>query len=274
MLFKDYPVLIRGGGDLATGVAYRLNKAGFPVIVLELPQPLVVRRRVALAAAVSAGQVQVESLVGQLVPDLSIAWKLAEADLVPVVVAPELPAVAAELPGRQALILVDGRMAKRKLDTRIDQADLVIALGPGFSAGLDCQAVIETKRGHTLGRVIWQGPALANTGIPGQIGGKGAERILRAPVAGLAEWSLAIGDRVTAGQQIGSVAGQPVTAPFDGVIRGLIASGTRLTPGLKIGDVDPRADPAACSLISDKALAIGGGALEAVLTWLNQRAHA
>jgi len=167
-------------------------------------------------------------------------------------------------------MVVDARLAKRNIDTRIDQADLVIALGPGFTAGVDCHAVVETMRGHTLGRVIWQGPALPNTGTPGIIAGKGAERVLRAPADGLIDWRLEIGDLVTAGEVIGEVAGQPVSAPFAGVIRGLIAPGTAVTRSLKIGDVDARADVAACFTISDKALAIGGGVLEAILTRLNQ----
>ncbi|HEX6384623.1 MAG TPA: selenium-dependent molybdenum cofactor biosynthesis protein YqeB, partial [Anaerolineae bacterium] len=159
--------------------------------------------------------------------------------------------------------------AKRNIDTRIDQAPLVIALGPGFTAGVDCHAVIETMRGHWLGRVIWDGSALPNTGTPGIVAGKGAERVLRAPVGGMVDWGLEIGDFVAAGDLIGSVAGEPVVAPFDGVLRGLIAPGTTVRAGLKIGDLDARADRSACFTISDKALAIGGGVLEAILTRMN-----
>jgi len=167
--------------------------------------------------------------------------------------------------------VVDARLAKRNIDTRSDQADLVVGLGPGFTAGVDCHAVIETMRGHSLGRVIWDGPALPNTGTPGIIAGKGAERVLRAPADGLVTWRLEIGDSVAERDVIGEVAGQPVYAPFAGVIRGLIAPGTAVSRSLKIGDVDARANVAACFTISDKALAIGGGVLEAILTYLNRR---
>jgi xanthine dehydrogenase accessory factor len=169
----------------------------------------------------------------------------------------------------QVRVLVDARMAKRNIDTRIDQAPLVVALGPGFSAGGDCHAVIETKRGHRLGRVIWQGPALPNTGRPGKIAGKVSERVLRAPVAGTVTWQVAIGDAVSAGQALGRVGGQTLAAPFAGVARGLIAPGSDVPAGYKIGDLDARADRQACFTISDKALAVGGGVLEAILARKN-----
>ena len=305
MLFGDHLILLRGGGDLATGVAYRLHKAGFPLIVLELPEPLVVRRRVALATAVREGQITVEDLRAIRVNTPDEALQLALAGVIPVLVAPELtadgrpPTVAGETTadgrpptaagemttagmgasasslaavGRRPSAVIDARMAKRNLDTTRDMAPLVIALGPGFTAGADCHAVIETNRGHRLGRVIWHGPAEANTGTPGIVSGKGAERVLRAPAAGVVQWRKEIGDRVGQGEVLGQVEGQPVIAPFDGVARGLIAPGTAVPAGLKIGDVDPRGDVATCFTISEKALAIGGGVLEAVLTWLNEQA--
>ncbi len=269
MLFSDHLVIIRGGGDLATGVAYRLHKAGFPLIVLELARPLVIRRKVALATAVLEGHVTIEDLHAQLAHSPAEALVMAHTDTIPVLIAPHLGSL--ELPpGPEQLVVVDARLAKRNIDTRIDQAGLVVALGPGFTAGADCHAVIETMRGHWLGRVIWDGPALPNTGTPGIIGGKGAERVLRAPADGIVEWRLAIGDLVKSGEVIGAVAGQPVRAPFDGVIRGLIAPETAVSQSLKIGDIDARAEVAACFTISDKALAIGGGVLEAILTHLNQ----
>lgn len=262
MEIDDLLVLIRGGGDLATGVAYRLHRSGFPIIVLELEQPLVVRRRVALATAVLEGQVQIEGIRGRLVSTAADALALSHSTEIPVLVSPNLPALS-------PAILIDARMAKRNLDTSIEQASLVIALGPGFAAGVDCHAVIETKRGHTLGRTIWQGPAAPDTGTPGIIAGMGAERLLRAPVGGEVQWAVEIGDRVTAGEMIGSVGPEPVSVPFDGVLRGLIASGSKVKAGLKIGDVDPRADVSACFTISDKALSVGGGVLEAILSWMN-----
>jgi xanthine dehydrogenase accessory factor len=281
MLFAHLPILMRGGGDLASGVAYRLHKAGFPIVVLELPQPLVVRRRVALATAVLEGEVNIEGLHARRVATLAEAWTMAQSGEIPVLVSPELPSSPLTSPDSRpdqiqgaltpAPILIDARMAKYNIDTELDQAALVIALGPGFTAGVDCHAVVETKRGHYLGRVIWDGRALPNTGRPGNIAGKSSERVLRSPISGAVVWYLAIGDRVKEGQLIGSVAGKPIVAPFDGVIRGLIAPGIIIPAGSKIGDVDPRANVEACFTISDKALSIGGGVLEAILSWANDQ---
>jgi xanthine dehydrogenase accessory factor len=184
--------------------------------------------------------------------------------MVPVIISPGLPPLAAD-------VVVDARMAKRLLDTTIGDAPLVVALGPGFTAGRDCHAVIETMRGAQLGRVFWSGSAAPNTGTPGEIGGRGAERVLRAPAAGKARWRARIGDVVEAGTVLGAVDGIEVRAPFAGLVRGLVADGSTVPSGLKIGDVDPRADTD-WRQISDKALAIGGGVLEAVLTWLNDGA--
>jgi xanthine dehydrogenase accessory factor len=258
--------LLRGGGDLATGVAWRLTRAGWPVVVCELADPLTVRRTVALSTAVTEGRVEVEGLAGRRVPDATEAAALAcdGTGTVAVIVAPELPD-RASLP---ADVIVDARLAKRNLDTTIDDAPLVVGLGPGFTAGQDCHAVVETMRGHHLGRLLWHGQAAPDTGVPGPVGGRGAERVLRAPAAGTPRWGVAIGDRVTGGQELGRVGGQPVLAPFDGVVRGLLAEAVEAWPGLKIGDVDPRVEGTACHEISDKALAIGGGVVEAVLTWM------
>jgi len=272
MLFPNHPILLRGGGDLATGVAWRLHHAGFPVIVTELPNPLVVRRRVALATAVLEGEIAVEDLHAVRVESPDEAWRLAQTGVIPVLVAPDIAPVlnSSFVIDHPSFTLVDARMAKRNIETRIIDAPLVIALGPGFTAGVDCHAVIETNRGHRLGRVIWRGAAEANTGTPGIVAGKGRERVLRAPVTGNASWRAEIGDRVREGQILGDVAGQPVTAPFNGVVRGLIAPGTTVSAGLKIGDIDPRDDVTACFTVSEKALAIGGGVLEAVLIHLSK----
>ncbi len=270
MLFGDHLILLRGGGDLATGVAYRLHKCGFPVIVTELPRPLVVRRRVSLATAVLEGEVTIEDLRGVRVASAADAWALAMTGAIPVLPSPEWPPAGG---ARRPAVLVDARMAKRNIDTAIDQATLVIALGPGFVAGVDCHAVIETNRGHRLGRVIWRGPAEPNTGTPGIVGGKGRERVLCAPVAGVVAWRKEIGDRVREGEPLGDVTGQAIAAPFDGIVRGLIAPGTAVPAALKIGDIDPRDDPSAPFTISEKALAIGGGVLEAVLSWMGQEAE-
>lgn len=266
MLFADQLVVIRGGGDLATGIVYRLHQAGFPLIVLELAQPFVVRRQVAVATAVLQNNITIETLHAQLVHTPEEALQLANSDTIPVLIAPQLPHYPLPI-----TVLVDARMAKRNLDTSRDQAPLVIALGPGFTASVDCHAIIETMRGHTLGRVIWQGTALANTGTPGIVAGKGAERVLRAPTAGMVHWQVEIGDLVQQGDVLGSVADERMVAPFASVVRGLIAPSTAVPAGLKIGDLDARADVSACFTISDKALAIGGGVLEAILTYLNRK---
>jgi xanthine dehydrogenase accessory factor len=269
MIFPNHFVLIRGGGDIATGVAYRLHKAGFPIVVLELERPLVIRRTVALATAVLDETTQVEDLHAQRTHTFEESVALSKTGVIPVLVAPKLHNSKFKIRNSK-LIIIDARLAKRNIDTTINQAPLVIALGPGFTAGVDCHAVIETMRGHTLGRVIWDGPALPNTGTPGIIAGKGKERVLRAPCDGEVNWRLEIGDLVGDGDMIGDVTGKPVLAPFEGVIRGLIAPGTAVPQGLKIGDVDARQDVSACFTISDKALAIGGGVLEAILTWMNK----
>ncbi len=268
MLFHDHLAIIRGGGDLATGVAYRLHKAGFPLIVLELARPLVIRRRVALATAVLESSVQIGDLHGRLAHSPEEALQLAYTDVVPILAAPVIPPFLLHHPSFR--ILIDGRIAKRNIDTNINQAPLVIGMGPGFTAGIDCHAIIETMRGHTLGSVIWDGPALPNTGTPGIIAGKGAERVIRAPVEGIVEWQVEIGDLVESGDLLGHVAGEPVRAPFAGVVRGTIAPGTAVPQGYKIGDVDARGNVSACFTISDKALAMGGAALEAILTYLNR----
>ncbi len=259
----DTVVLLRGGGDLATGVAWRLTRAGFPVVVCELPQPLTVRRQVALSSAVADGRVDIEGMVG-VRATASEAMDLARQGLVPVLVSPELP----ELP---AQVVVDARMAKRVLDTTIDDAPLVIGLGPAYTAGLEVHAVVETMRGPRLGRALWFGSAAPDTGTPGEVAGRGTERVLRAPADGAAQWQARIGDLVEADAMLGTVGGLEVRSPFAGVIRGLIAEGTVVPAGLKVGDVDPRAD-SDWREISDKALAVGGGVLEAVLTWRQGRA--
>jgi xanthine dehydrogenase accessory factor len=256
--FDETLVVLRGGGDLATGVAWRLTRAGFPVVVCELAQPLTVRRSVALSSAVQEGRVDVEGMVGVLA-EAGAARDLARSGVVPVLVAPALPPL-------DASVVVDARMAKHAQDTTMHDAPFVVGLGPGFAAGRHCHAVVETMRGAHLGRVLWIGAALLDTGTPGEIGGRGHERVLRAPAAGIARWQVQIGDAVAAGAVLGTVDGHAVHAPFDGLVRGLVADNTWVPLGLKIGDVDPRLDTE-WREISDKALAIGGGAVEAVLTW-------
>ena len=262
ILFDSVPVCLRGGGDLASGVAYRLVRAGFPVVVLELPEPLVIRRTVAFAQAVYTGEVQVEELTGRRVGDAAEALAEAHAGRVAVLVDPAGESIGTLAPA----VVVDARLLKTNPgDIRLDLAPLVVALGPGTTARVDCHAVIETMRGHHLGRVLWQGSAQPNTGVPGAVGGRTADRVLRAPEDGVLESWAQIGDPVTAGQTVATVGGAPVASPFDGVLRGLLHDGLVVTAGLKIGDVDPRGVREHCFTISEKTLAVGGGVLEAIL---------
>jgi xanthine dehydrogenase accessory factor len=263
MLFGPHRVVVRGGGDLATGVVARLHRAGFPVVVLELEQPLTVRRSVAVSTAVFEGSAVVEDLRAIRLENGSEAWTTARSGVIPV-------SVATSLTDLQPDVVVDARMAKRNIDTSIDDAGLVVALGPGFTVGVDCHAVIETARGPRLGRVLRSGSAEPNTGIPGSIEGRSADRVLRAPVSGQVDWSRRIGDVVESGETIGTIDDRRIVAPFHGVVRGLLHPTTFVQAGVKIGDLDPRLDTD-CSEISDKALAIGGGVLEAVLAWISAR---
>ena len=262
------PIVVRGAGDLATGVVWRLLACGFRVVALELAEPLTVRRTVALSSAVAAGRVEVEGLVGMRVESFDEALRLSSADdrTVPVFVSPTLPGYAYE-------VIVDARLAKASLDCSVEDASFVVGLGPGFVVDQHAHAVIETQRGARLGRVLWSGSAEPNTGVPGSVGGRSGERVLRASVSGLVRWDVEIGDVVLAGQSMGSVNGDrqrvQVVAPFGGVVRGLVSSGMFARQGLKIGDVDPRLHVAS-NEISDKALAIGGGVVEAVFTWLRR----
>lgn len=286
----DKPLaIIRGGGDLGTGAALRLHRAGWRVLVAELLQPLVIRRAVALASAIYDGAIEVEGALGrrihadQLEREAAACWT---ADQIPVVVDPDRAAAAQLKP----MVMIDAIMAKRNLDTHTGEAPIVIALGPGFTAGVDCHAVIETQRGHNLGRVYYQGAAQPNTGTPGSLGGQDAPRVVRAPVAGIFYAQRKIGDRLKAGDIIGRVitvdvslsasaagrlaaidrdASQPlgivVKTKIEGVLRGVLHDGLKVTANAKIADVDPRGEVEHCFTVSDKAWAVGGGVLEAVL---------
>ena len=250
-------VVVRGGGDLATGAALRLLRAGIKVVVTELARPVSVRRAVCFSEAVYEGSWTVEDVTAVRCDTLAHAEEIAARAGVPVLVAPSL----VTLFGRPLDVVIDARLVKQAPETGTSIASLVVGLGPGFVAGENCHAVVETKRGHTLGRVYWSGSALADTATP-----EGdPRRVLRAPVDGPLTALSAIGDQVRAGQPVAHVAGSPVTSPFDGVLRGLIRGGTVVARGLKVGDVDPGGLREHCFLVSDKALAVGGGVLEAVL---------
>jgi xanthine dehydrogenase accessory factor len=260
-LFSRALAVVRGGGDLASGVIYRLCRAGFPVIVTELETPLLVRRMVSYGDAVYSQAVTVGGLTARLAADRSEIEAILMAGEIPVVIDPE----SRLWPQYHPAVVVDGRMTKTNLGTRLSDAPLVIGLGPGFTAGLDCHAVIETNRGHDLGRVIYEGTAAPDTGEPGQVRGQTHSRVLRAPSAGYVHPLVSIGAQLEAGQVIASVNDAPIVAHFPGVLRGLIHERVAVSAGMKIGDLDPRGDAKICYSISEKSLAVGGGVLEAVL---------
>jgi xanthine dehydrogenase accessory factor len=255
------PVLIRGGGELASAAARLLFLAGFKVAVLEREAPLAVRRRVSLAEAVFSGSAVVEETAGRLVPIAGIRAAWETGGFVPVAVDPD----GASLAGLEPEVVVDGRMAKRALDTRIDQAAIVVGLGPGFMAGVDVHAVVETQRGASLGRVIWRGPAEPDTSLPSPVAGYAEVRVLRAPGGGIFRGRCRIGELVRAGEPVGEVEGMPVSAPIAGLLRGLLADGVPVPAGVKIGDIDPRGRQVDPSLVSDKGRAVAAGVLEAIL---------
>jgi len=261
MRYSGVWVLVRGGGEIASAAIWRLNHTGFPTAVLELPKPLVVRRKVAFAEAVFSGTCEVEGIPGKLVRDLSAAKRYIEQEGgVPVLIDPD----AQILPELSPAVLIDGRMAKRPLDTRIGQAPIVIALGPGFTAGVHADAVIETNSGPTLGQVIYEGAALPNTGIPCRIGGLQEKRVLRAPSPGVFRTEKEIGEEVKAGEIVGFVGDVPVQAEVEGIVWGILHSGVHVDKGTKLGDIDPRGDPAVVTRIAEKGRAVGAGTLSAI----------
>lgn len=253
-------VVIRGGGDLASGIALRLYRSGMRVVICETAEPTSIRRTVCFSEAVRLGETTVEGVAARLAAEKDVPDLLRQG-VIPVLIDPEGRCIRSLTPDA----VVDAILAKRNLGTHIDMAPIVVAAGPGFTAGEDCHAVVETMRGHYLGRVIYSGSALPNTNIPGLIGGYAGERVLRAPADGIFQGAKRIGDRVRAGDVAGYVAGQPMTCTIDGVLRGLLADGVAVTRGMKSGDVDPRCQPDHCTCASDKALAVGGGVLEALL---------
>ena len=252
---------------MATGVACRLYGANLRrILLLESPAPLAVRRRVAFCEAVYDRTMTVEGIEAVRADadgEIAAAWA---AGKIPVRIDP-----AGESVGRlQPDAVIDAILGKRNLGTRLTDAPLVVALGPGFAAGEDCHVVIETNRGHDLGRLIRRGRAEADTGIPGEIGGFSRERVLRAPADGVFTAERRIGEPVRRGEKLGSVGQAEVTATIDGVLRGLIRSGAPVSRGLKIGDIDPRGESAHCDTISEKARALGGAVLEAILAAYNR----
>ena len=253
--------LIRGAGDLATGITLRLWHSGISVVMTDLPPPTAIRRTVAFSEAIFTGTWKVEDATAKHVYSAAEALEILGAGQIPVLADPALTCLSALKP----TVLVDAILAKKNLGTALNMAPLVIGVGPGFTAGMDCHAVVETMRGHDLGRVILRGSAMPNTNIPGLIGGFAGERVIRAPRNGLFHPLREIGDHVEAGETVAFVEDTQVECTISGVLRGILPENTPVTAGMKAGDVDPRDHAAYCYTVSDKASAVGGGVLEAIL---------
>ncbi|KYO66817.1 selenium-dependent molybdenum cofactor biosynthesis protein YqeB [Thermovenabulum gondwanense] len=259
-------ILIRGAGDIASGIAYRLFISGFKVIMTETEHPTSIRRKVCFSEAIYDGEKEIEGVKAIFSKDPEMALLAAEEGKIPVLIDPELKYLTYIKP----LALVDAIVAKKNLGTKMEMADIVIGVGPGFEAGKDCHAVIETKRGHNLGKVIYCGSAEDNTGVPGEIMGYAQERVLYAPASGKIKVLKDIGSLVKTGEIVAVIGNVEVKARINGVLRGVIRDGFEVYEGLKIGDVDPTGIVENCYTISDKARAVGGGVLEAILFFMNQ----
>lgn len=256
-------VLIKGAGDLASGIACRLHRCGFQIVMTETAIPTTVRRTVAFSRAVYEGSAQVEGITAVLTADKEEMERAIENRQIAVVV----DGLASHMDWYQPDVVVDAILAKRNLGTAKEDAPLVIGAGPGFEAGKDCHYVIETKRGHYLGKVIADGAAIPNTGIPGEIGGYSTERIIRAPADGTFHPIAEIGDTVDKDEIVAKVGDVPVHAMMGGIVRGMLQPEVPVHTGMKCGDIDARCEKEHCYTVSDKARAIGGGVLEAIGTW-------
>jgi len=255
-------VLVRGGGDLGSGVAIRLVRVGIPVVITELPKPLCVRRKACFSEAVRNKQITVENVTARL---------CASVDEVSTAMAQQFLPVVVDASGEFArklhpLVCVDARMRKTPSEHKLEDYPLIIGVGPGFTAGIDVHAVVETNRGPRLGRVFWEGTTEVDTGMPERVREYTAERVIRAPQSGILKVIHDIGSRVSEGEVIAQVDGVPIHARLTGIIRGMLPDGYQVITGMKLGDLDPRDDPTLCEMVSDKALAVGGGVMEAILT--------
>lgn len=255
-------VIVRGGGDIATGTIFKLFQCGFPVLVLEIANPSCIRRTISFCETVFDDNVVVEGISACKVSSLEEAYAIYEKNAVPVMIDPRGTVIKEANPA----VVVDAILAKKNLGTTMQDAPIVIGLGPGFIAGKDVHAVIETQRGHDLGRVIYKGEASPNTGIPGVIAGYGKERVIHAPCEGILHIEKQIGDEVQKGDIIATIDGVPVPATIPGIVRGMIREGYQVSQGLKMADIDPRlAEKENCHRISDKARCVAGGVLEAIM---------
>ena len=263
-------IIIKGAGDLASGVAVRLAHCGFPIVMTDLAHPTSIRRTVCFSEAIINGSATVEDVRAEFANSVDDIFAIHARDHIAVLSDERADCINALHPD----VVIDAILAKRNLGTTMRDAPVVIALGPGFTAGVDCHAVIETMRGHDLGRVITNGSAQPNTGIPGSISGFTTERVLRAPKSGVFTEIRHIGDLVEKGESVAEVDREPVPASIGGIIRGLLPSGTPVFAGMKSGDIDPRPVKEHCYTVSDKARAVGGGVLEAILMLQKEICHA
>jgi len=256
-------ILIRGGGDLGSGIAFRLHRVGWNIVITEIEKPLVLRRTVAFANAIFEGDVEIEGIQASHIKELGEISGLLSKKIIPVLISPDVYEFNEFTPD----VVIDARMLKKKVYYEIQKNHMIIGLGPGFIAGENCHAAIETNRGHYMGRVIWDGEPLSDTAIPGTVSQKSFERVLRAPISGTIQSNARLGMIFKKGDEIGNVNGSPIIAPFDGCLRGLMHNGIFVEQGIKIGDLDPRLDKELIFYISEKALAIAGGVLEAILSY-------
>lgn len=267
---KNVLVAVKGAGDLATGVMHRLKRAGFTVMATELAHPTVLRRTVAFAEAIALNQMTVEGITAQRADSIEEIRVILESNFIPILV----DADGTALKKMQPDVLVEATLSKYNSGIHMNDAPIVIALGPGYEAGIDAHAVIETNRGHNLGRVYLKGFAEPNTGVPGTIAGYAGERLLRAPNAGRLYGQHQIGDQIQVGEVVAIVqsgeATAPITAAIPGILRGLVRDELSVSAGMKVGDIDPRAIREHCFTISDKSRATGGGVLEAILYFMNK----
>ena len=254
-------ILIKGAGDLATGVAHRLKKCGFNIVMTEISEPTMVRRTVAFSQAVYDKEVEVEGIKAVLASKKDDINRIIEDGNIAIIVDKEAKIIDEIKPD----IIIDAIIAKKNLGTNINDAQIVIAVGPGFTAGADCHCVVETKRGHYLGKTIYSGSAIPNTGIPGDIGGHTKERIIRATDEGRISPIANIGDYVEKGDIVAYINKTPIFAEINGIVRGMLQKDVNVFKGMKSGDIDPRCEKNHCFTISDKARSIGGGVLEAIL---------
>lgn len=264
---EEIVVLIRGAGEMASGVAHRLYQSHFKICMVEIPQPLSVRREVSFCEAIYDGEKEVEGVRAKFVSTPEQIQPLWKKGKIPILIDPDGKATR---PFLKPDVLIDAIIAKKNLGTHINDAPLVIGLGPGFTVGKDVHIVIETNRGHHLGKMILNGSAEPDTGIPGDIGGYTAERVLRTMKKGIFNPQKSIGDRVAKGSVVAVVDDFPVIAKINGMIRGLLREKVEVKKGMKVGDIDPRGKREFCFTISEKARAIGGGVLEALLYWFNK----